>query len=72
MMFESLIPFTELKKYVVLMTEWEVIDQRDISFKKAEPYQPLQVEETCIVYGMPRAAVERYFIIESYPATTKN
>jgi two-component system chemotaxis response regulator CheB len=60
MMFESLIPFTELKKYVVLMTGMGSDGAKGmLALKKAGAVSTIaESEETCIVYGMPRAAVE--------------
>ncbi|MEO3945084.1 CheB methylesterase domain-containing protein [Gorillibacterium sp. CAU 1737] len=59
-MFESLLSFTELKRYVVLMT--------GMGSDGAKGMQALalsgaaatiaEAEETCVVYGMPRAAVQ--------------
>lgn len=59
-MFESLIPFTELKKVVVLMTGMGSDGARGMqALKKAGAISTIaESEETCIVYGMPRAAVE--------------
>ncbi|QGQ96249.1 chemotaxis response regulator protein-glutamate methylesterase [Paenibacillus psychroresistens] len=60
MMFESLIPFTELKKYVVLMTGMGSDGAKGmLALKRAGAVSTIaESEETCIVYGMPRAAVE--------------
>ncbi|WP_058303949.1 CheB methylesterase domain-containing protein [Gorillibacterium timonense] len=59
-LFQSLLPFQELKKYVVLMT--------GMGSDGAKGMQALALagsvatiaesEETCVVYGMPRAAVQ--------------
>jgi two-component system chemotaxis response regulator CheB len=60
MLFESLIPFTELKKYVVLMTGMGSDGAKGMqALKKAGAISTIaESEETCVVYGMPRAAVE--------------
>ena len=59
-MFESLLSFTELKKYVVLMTGMGSDGAKGMqALKKAGAISTIaESEETCIVYGMPRAAVE--------------
>jgi len=59
-MFESLVSFTELKKYVVLMTGMGSDGAKGMhALKKAGAVSTIaESEETCIVYGMPRAAVE--------------
>jgi two-component system chemotaxis response regulator CheB len=60
MMFESLLPFTELNKYVVLMTGMGNDGAKGMqALKRAGAISTIaESEETCIVYGMPRAAVE--------------
>jgi two-component system chemotaxis response regulator CheB len=60
MMFESLIPFTELKRIVVLMTGMGSDGAKGMqALKRAGAVSTIaESEETCIVYGMPRAAIE--------------
>jgi two-component system chemotaxis response regulator CheB len=59
-LFESLVPFTELKKYVVIMTGMGSDGAKGmLALKNAGAKATIaEAEETCIVYGMPRAAVE--------------
>jgi two-component system chemotaxis response regulator CheB len=59
-LFESLVPFTELKKYVVLMTGMGSDGAKGmLALKKAGAMSTVaESEETSVVYGMPRAAVE--------------
>jgi two-component system chemotaxis response regulator CheB len=60
MLFESLVPLTELKKYVVLMTGMGSDGAKGmLALKNAGAISTIaESEETCVVYGMPRAAVE--------------
>jgi two-component system chemotaxis response regulator CheB len=59
-LFESLVPFTELKKYVVIMTGMGSDGAKGMqALKNAGAMATIvEAEETCVVYGMPRAAVE--------------
>jgi two-component system chemotaxis response regulator CheB len=59
-LFESLVPFTELKKYVVIMTGMGSDGANGmLALKNAGAMATIaEAEETCVVYGMPRAAVE--------------
>lgn len=59
-MFESLVPFTELKRHIVLMTGMGSDGARGmLALKEAGALTTIaESEETCVVYGMPRAAVE--------------
>jgi two-component system chemotaxis response regulator CheB len=59
-LFESLLPMKELKRHVVLMTGMGVDGAKGmLALKNAGAITTIaESEETCIVYGMPRAAVE--------------
>ncbi|MEX2462224.1 MAG: chemotaxis response regulator protein-glutamate methylesterase [Paenibacillaceae bacterium] len=68
-MFESLIPFTELKKVVVLMTGMGSDGAKGMqALKIAGTVSTIvESEETCIVYGMPRSAVELHCVDHILP-----
>ncbi|PZE22434.1 protein-glutamate methylesterase/protein-glutamine glutaminase [Paenibacillus xerothermodurans] len=59
-LFESLLPFKELKRHIVLMTGMGSDGAKGmLALKNAGAVTTIaESEETCIVYGMPRAAVE--------------
>jgi two-component system chemotaxis response regulator CheB len=69
MMFESLLPFTELNKYIVLMTGMGSDGAKGMqALKRAGAISTIaESEETCIVYGMPRAAVELFCVDHILP-----
>ncbi|MNN99634.1 Chemotaxis response regulator protein-glutamate methylesterase of group 3 operon [compost metagenome] len=60
MLFESLLPYGELKRHAVIMTGMgsdgtkgmKKLQEAGVSSTIAE------AEETCVVYGMPRSAIE--------------
>ncbi|WP_156410891.1 protein-glutamate methylesterase/protein-glutamine glutaminase [Paenibacillus sp. Soil787] len=59
-MFESLLGMSELKRHIVLMTGMGSDGAKGmLSLKQAGVSTTIaECEETCVVYGMPRAAVE--------------
>lgn len=59
-LFESLIEFKELKRYAVLMTGMGSDGAKGmLALKNSGAVSAIaEAEETCVVYGMPRAAVE--------------
>jgi len=59
-LFESLVPLNELKRHIVLMTGMGKDGARGmLALKEAGAASTIvESEETCVVYGMPRAAVE--------------
>lgn len=59
-LFESLLPLKELKRHIVLMTGMGADGAKGmLALKNAGAVTTIaESEETCIVYGMPRAAVE--------------
>jgi len=59
-LFESLLPFKELTRHVVIMTGMGSDGARAMQTLKAAGVESTiaESEETCVVYGMPRAAVE--------------
>lgn len=61
MLFESLIPFDELKRHIVIMTGMGSDGAKGMKMLKDAGAQTTiaESEVTCIVYGMPRAAIER-------------
>jgi len=60
MLFESLVPLRELKRYAVLMTGMGSDGAKGmLALHKAGALATIaESAETCVVYGMPRAAVE--------------
>jgi len=59
-LFHSLVPFTGFKKYVVLMTGMGsdgAKGMQELALSGAAA-TIAEAEETCVVYGMPRAAVQ--------------
>lgn len=59
-LYESLLPFKELKKHIVLMTGMGSDGANGMkALKEAGAESTIaEAEQTCIVYGMPRVAVE--------------
>ncbi|MDB5052069.1 MAG: chemotaxis protein CheY [Bacilli bacterium] len=59
-LFESLVPFTELKRHVILMTGMGSDGAKGmLALKNAGAMSTIaESEETCVVFGMPRAAIE--------------
>lgn len=58
-LFESLVPLTELKRVAVIMTGMGSDGARGLKeLKESGAITLAESEETCVVYGMPRAAVE--------------
>ncbi|MDR6883878.1 chemotaxis response regulator protein-glutamate methylesterase [Bacillus sp. 3255] len=59
-MFESLLDLSELKRHIVLMTGMGSDGARGMFSLRQSGVQTTiaESEETCVVYGMPRAAVE--------------
>lgn len=59
-LFESLIPFTELKKYVILMTGMGSDGAKGmLALKSSGALSTIaESEETCVVFGMPKAAID--------------
>jgi two-component system, chemotaxis family, protein-glutamate methylesterase/glutaminase len=60
MLFESLLPLKELKRHIVLMTGMGSDGAKGmLALKQAGALTTIaESDETCVVYGMPRAAVE--------------
>lgn len=59
-LFESLVPFSELKRHAVLMTGMGSDGAKGMLALKGsgDVTSIAEAEETCVVYGMPRAAAE--------------
>lgn len=59
-LFESLIPFKDLKRHIIIMTGMGSDGAKVIGKLKDSGANTTiaESEETCIVYGMPRAAIE--------------
>lgn len=59
-MFESLVPFTSLERHLVLLTGMGSDGARmmKLLYDKGVQSTFAENEETCVVYGMPRSAVE--------------
>lgn len=59
-LFESLLPLKELKRHIVIMTGMGSDGAKGmLALKESGAVTTIaESEETCIVYGMPRAAVE--------------
>ncbi|WP_282941835.1 chemotaxis response regulator protein-glutamate methylesterase [Paenibacillus sp. RC67] len=68
-LFESLLPLKELKRHVVLMTGMGSDGAKGmLSLKQAGAITTIaESEETCIVYGMPRAAIELQCVTHILP-----
>ncbi|WP_409340956.1 chemotaxis response regulator protein-glutamate methylesterase [Paenibacillus sp. MBLB4367] len=60
-LFESLVSFTELRRHIVLMTGMGSDGAGGMAALKLSGAETTiaESEETCVVYGMPRAAVEK-------------
>ncbi|WP_207952734.1 protein-glutamate methylesterase/protein-glutamine glutaminase [Paenibacillus agricola] len=68
-LFESLLPLKELKRHIVLMTGMGADGAKGmLALKNAGAITTIaEAEETCIVYGMPRAAVELKCVMHVLP-----
>jgi two-component system chemotaxis response regulator CheB len=68
-LFESLLPLKELKRHIVLMTGMGADGAKGmLALKNAGAITTIaEAEETCIVYGMPRAAVELQCVMHVLP-----
>jgi two-component system chemotaxis response regulator CheB len=68
-MFESLAPFRELNIHAVIMTGMGSDGARGMKLLAEQGAASLiaEAEETCIVYGMPRSAVEGGFVKDVLP-----
>ncbi|MDQ6419238.1 chemotaxis response regulator protein-glutamate methylesterase [Paenibacillus sp. LHD-117] len=68
-MFESLAPFRELSRHAVIMTGMGSDGAKGMKLLAEQGAASLiaESEETCIVYGMPRCAVEGGFVQEVLP-----
>jgi two-component system chemotaxis response regulator CheB len=68
-LFESLLPLKELKRHIVLMTGMGADGAKGmLALKNAGAVTTIaEAEETCIVYGMPRAAVELNCVMHVLP-----
>jgi two-component system chemotaxis response regulator CheB len=68
-LFESLLPLKELKRHIVLMTGMGSDGAKGmLALQKAGAETTIaEAEETCIVYGMPRAAVELNCVMHILP-----
>ncbi|MBC8079428.1 MAG: chemotaxis protein CheB [Gorillibacterium sp.] len=68
-LFESMIPFIELKRHAVLMTGMGSDGAKGLqALMNAGAITSIaESEETCVVYGMPRAAVQLQCVTHSLP-----
>ena len=68
-LFESLVPLLELRRYAVLMTGMGSDGAKGMKALKESGARAVIAEssETCVVYGMPRAAVELGGATEQLP-----
>ncbi|AEI44321.1 protein-glutamate methylesterase/protein-glutamine glutaminase [Paenibacillus mucilaginosus] len=68
-MFESLLPLKELKRHIVIMTGMGADGAKGMqALKQAGAITTIaESEETCVVYGMPRAAVELGCVMHVVP-----
>ncbi|MDQ1913328.1 chemotaxis response regulator protein-glutamate methylesterase [Paenibacillus sp. GD4] len=68
-MFESLLPLKELKRHIVIMTGMGSDGAKGmLALKQSGALTTIaESEETCIVYGMPRAAVELQCVTDIVP-----
>lgn len=59
-MYESLLPFRELRRHIVIMTGMGSDGAKGMkALQAAGAYSTIaESEQTCVVYGMPRAAIE--------------
>ncbi|MEF3304835.1 protein-glutamate methylesterase/protein-glutamine glutaminase [Paenibacillus sp. GYB003] len=69
MLFESLLPFRELKRHAVLMTGMGSDGSKGMqALRQAGAIATIaEASETCVVYGMPRAAVELGCVTHQLP-----
>lgn len=69
MLFESLLPFRELKRHIVLMTGMGSDGAKGMqALQQAGALSTIaESSETCVVYGMPRAAVELNCVTHQVP-----
>ncbi|WP_248926354.1 protein-glutamate methylesterase/protein-glutamine glutaminase [Paenibacillus hamazuiensis] len=69
MLFESLLPLKELQRHIVLMTGMGSDGAKGMeALKRAGAVTTIaESEETCVVYGMPRAAVELGCVTDILP-----
>lgn len=69
MLFESLLPYREVQRHIVLMTGMGSDGARGmVALRQAGAAATIaEAEETCVVYGMPRAAVEMNGAAEQIP-----
>ncbi|RAV22725.1 protein-glutamate methylesterase/protein-glutamine glutaminase [Paenibacillus contaminans] len=68
-LFESLVSFTELRRHIVLMTGMGSDGAAGMAALKQSGAETTiaEAEETCVVYGMPRAAVEKNAVMHILP-----
>ncbi|MCZ8520035.1 MULTISPECIES: protein-glutamate methylesterase/protein-glutamine glutaminase [Paenibacillus] len=68
-MFESLLPLKELKRHITIMTGMGADGAKGMqALKQAGAVTTIaESEETCVVYGMPRAAVELGCVMHVVP-----
>lgn len=68
-MFESLLPLKELKRHIVLMTGMGADGAKGmLALKQSGAITTIaEAEESCIVYGMPRAAVQLNCVTDILP-----
>ncbi|TDF98209.1 protein-glutamate methylesterase/protein-glutamine glutaminase [Paenibacillus piri] len=68
-LFESMLPLKELKRHVVLMTGMGADGAKGMqALRQAGAVTTIaESEETCIVYGMPRAAIELNCVMHVLP-----
>lgn len=69
MLFDSLLPYRELKRHVVLMTGMGSDGAKGMqALRRAGALSTIaESNETCVVYGMPRAAVELGCVTHQLP-----
>ncbi|MFC3769875.1 chemotaxis response regulator protein-glutamate methylesterase [Paenibacillus sp. GCM10012303] len=69
MLFESLLPFRELKRHIVLMTGMGSDGAKGMqALRQAGAVSTIaESSETCVVYGMPRAAAELNCLTHQLP-----
>jgi two-component system chemotaxis response regulator CheB len=69
MLFDSLLPYRELKRHIVLMTGMGSDGAKGmLALKQAGALSTIaESSETCVVYGMPRAAVELNCVTHQLP-----
>lgn len=68
-MFESILPFPDLKRHIVIMTGMGSDGARSMKALKQNGAATTiaESEETCVVYGMPRAAAELHCVDHLLP-----